>query len=81
MDGYDEDDFVELGFNSDTERWICAVSSLVDRVSSTQPRTFIHCCCEIGSYFSRPLRHDKLINVVEITQDQDFCEKGTIDSV
>ncbi|MFM7986910.1 MAG: hypothetical protein ACKPKO_47110, partial [Candidatus Fonsibacter sp.] len=81
LDGYGENDLVELGFSLDTERSICAVSSPVDRVSSTRPRTFIHCCCEEESPLSRPFRHDKLINVVEITQDEDFREKSTIDSV
>ena len=70
LDGYDEDDLVELGFKLDTERSIC-----------TRPRTFIHCCCEKGALLSRPFRHDKRINVVEITQGEDFREKSTIDSV
>ncbi|MFM7988636.1 MAG: hypothetical protein ACKPKO_55920, partial [Candidatus Fonsibacter sp.] len=81
MDGYDEDDIIEVGFNLDTERSICAASSPVDRVTWMRPRTFIHCCCEKGALLSRPFRYDNIINVVEIMQDEDFREKSTISSV
>ena len=42
----------------------------------------VHGCCERGNFLSRPLiASDKKVKFIDITRDEDFTRRETVDSV
>ena len=71
VDGYDIQELTDLGFWSDAAALLHVTDGPSNRVGS-QDRSFIHRCLEKRALLSRPFTKHRIVNVVEIIQEEDF---------
>ena len=80
LDGYDIQELTDMGFWSDTAAPLRAADGPSNRASSQDGR-FYSLLLREGCAASRPFMRHNMVNVVEITQEEDFRIDQTIAEV